>query len=973
MKKILTNKILLLSLFFGINTMNAQGPGGETSNLGFWIKADAGSSTTSNGSYVSEWDDQSSNGFDLESSGTRRPTFNVSGTNFNPTMVFDGSAILDSKSSFAANNILGAGGMTSYVVAKRTAGGYIFSHDSGVLGGEIKMTNTESGFAGLLSTTQTFTSEINNEFSITSAKLSTLFSGPNLTVSQSFYKNGMANGGGSSALGIVGTLLNNLLGASATLQIGSVSSTFIGTTYSGELTGEIAEIIMFKSVHSAATEQKVESYLSLKYGMTLGDGATDYLASDGTTKMWDATINAAYKYDIAGIGKDVNSDLNQKQSKSVNSDAIVTMGLSTIETTNAANTATIADKNFMVWGNNNGTATWSATGSPENYNLLSRQWRVAETGTVAAVKLQFDVDNANFDVPTAKGSATYYLLYDSNNDNDLSDETPIALTNSSGSIWETSTNINFSNGMEFTLATESLMVANGTDWNTASNWLPNAIPTATDDVVIPDGVTMSIAAGDSGNVNSIKVQAGGALTITPTASLSITSGVLEIESDATKSGTLIGKDYTGQISYKRYVDDQWHIVSSMVTDQSLNDFVTNVDNNITTGAGGTKYALGPYSNTANSWDYYTSGDIAAAGDFDANIGYTFKRNTAGFATFTGTNRSTDAITTVAAKVAGDGYRSLGNPFPSYMNVNVGATNFLSANDAVLEIGTKTIFLFNLAQSKYVAVGSLSGNKYIVPGQGFLIKTAAGGTVTISEDLQSNQTGGTLNRSISSEVTRIEMSLTSGSLFGKANVYFHESGAKGMDNNDYLVFEDYDFDIYSKLTDGSYANKNFNTQTLPNKDYENTVVSLGVNAAANSQLKFVFSHEALPTGYMLFLEDKELGTMTRVDDGSSYTTTSSTNGTGRFFLHTSTSVLATEATIASKVAIFSTNNSVQIKGLSLGKTTITMYDLLGRVIVKDSFSDRNSHVISTSSLNKGSVYVVDIETTEGKVTKKVIIQ
>ena len=69
--------------------MNAQGPGGETSNLGFWIKADVGSSTTSNGSYVSQWDDQSTNGFDLESSGTRRPTFNVSGTNFNPTMVFD--------------------------------------------------------------------------------------------------------------------------------------------------------------------------------------------------------------------------------------------------------------------------------------------------------------------------------------------------------------------------------------------------------------------------------------------------------------------------------------------------------------------------------------------------------------------------------------------------------------------------------------------------------------------------------------------------------------------------------------------------------------------------------------------------------------------------------------------------------------------------------------------------------------------
>lgn len=219
--------------------------------------------------------------------------------------------------------------------------------------------------------------------------------------------------------------------------------------------GVMAEVILYSGSASSSERQQIESYLALKYGITQDQtSATDYLASDGTTKMWDATINTAYNNDIAGIGRDDAQALVQKQSKSVNSDAIVTIGLTTIETTNIANTATFAnDKNFMVWGNNDGTATWTSTGAPAGFEMLSRQWRVAETGTVAAVKLQVDVADADFDIPTLNNGTSYLLIYDSDNDNDLSDETPVVLTNSSGDIWETTGTIDFTDGMEFTFAT----------------------------------------------------------------------------------------------------------------------------------------------------------------------------------------------------------------------------------------------------------------------------------------------------------------------------------------------------------------------------------------------------------------------------------------------------------------------------------------------------------------------------------------
>ena len=225
-----------------------------------------------------------------------------------------------------------------------------------------------------------------------------------------------------------------------------------------DLNADISEIILYDATKTATELNRVYSYLGIKYGITIDQStATDYIASDGTTKMWDATANSSYSFDIAGIGRDNSSDLNQKQSKSVNANSILTIGLNAIEATNETNTATFAsDKNFMVWGNNGGTENWTATDAPSNYEILSRQWHMQETGIVGDVKMQFDVADSDFDVPSLSTGTAYYLIYDSDDDGNLSNETPIALTNSSGDIWETMANIDLDDGVEFTLATEVL-------------------------------------------------------------------------------------------------------------------------------------------------------------------------------------------------------------------------------------------------------------------------------------------------------------------------------------------------------------------------------------------------------------------------------------------------------------------------------------------------------------------------------------
>jgi hypothetical protein len=52
--------------------------------------------------------------------------------------------------------------------------------------------------------------------------------------------------------------------------------------------GKYAEIIGYEDTLSDTERQKVESYLALKYGITLDQStAQDYLASDGTV-VWNA-------------------------------------------------------------------------------------------------------------------------------------------------------------------------------------------------------------------------------------------------------------------------------------------------------------------------------------------------------------------------------------------------------------------------------------------------------------------------------------------------------------------------------------------------------------------------------------------------------------------------------------------------------------------------------------------------------------
>ena len=113
--------------------------------------------------------------------------------------------------------------------------------------------------------------------------------------------------------------------------------------------------------------------------------------------------------------------------------------------------------------------------------------------------------------------------------------------------------------------------------------------------------SLSITAQD------LHLKAGSTITVSAEEQLRVvdgltveSTGILQILSNDTKSGSLIVEGSSiGDITYKRYLGaNKWLNISSPVTSQVVNNFVTNVDNDISTAGNPVHtYGVSYYKNT----------------------------------------------------------------------------------------------------------------------------------------------------------------------------------------------------------------------------------------------------------------------------------------------------------------------------------------------------------------------------------------
>jgi hypothetical protein len=342
--------------------------------------------------------------------------------NFNPGVQFNGDDIFK-----AANNQNGLmfrnGSRTMFVInsqyANTASTGFIAGHahdnvnfnSAGLYKGA---TTFQAAYAGGGGSTPATT------FNVREPKLAggtfNITAGPTASVNNlvTGYLNSVAGTANTSASPVNARLDD------AGLRFGGLNADRVNGAY-------LPEFIYYPFVLTATEQQKINTYLAIKYGIELPQ---DYINTSGAT-IFSQTVNAGYTSSTFGIGRELAAEaLNQKQSQSqmtgIGGYDFLTIGKGTIATTNALNTGTLADGDYLLLGNNNGAVAAQSTEIPASFSTaagctvarLTREWKAQVSGAPGSIIVRAgSATSGSFKFPgSAAGIA---LLIDTDNDGDF--------------------------------------------------------------------------------------------------------------------------------------------------------------------------------------------------------------------------------------------------------------------------------------------------------------------------------------------------------------------------------------------------------------------------------------------------------------------------------------------------------------------------------------------------------------------------
>lgn len=229
-------------------------------SLELWFDANDTATVTLNGSTVSQWDDKSGNTRNIsQGSASQQPTWNSTGLNGMPTVVFNGS------NDILLNQNAGTIGVTNITIIS-------LMRYAGASGEDVPIVIGQTGQTGRIrglyrpnnGTTQGFACWATD---ITSSSLSTDTGGthhifeavmPDNT-SVNLYRDGVVDTGAPRALNGSAAQPVNFDGFS----LGSLQGPAVGNYYSNV---EVSEALILYTAISDADREKIEGYLAWKWG-----------------------------------------------------------------------------------------------------------------------------------------------------------------------------------------------------------------------------------------------------------------------------------------------------------------------------------------------------------------------------------------------------------------------------------------------------------------------------------------------------------------------------------------------------------------------------------------------------------------------------------------------------------------------------------------------------------------------------------
>lgn len=387
--------LCVFSLTVVATTVVAQtGPGGvgTSATNPLWLKADAGTSTTTNGVALSAWTDQSGNANNAaQATAALQPLYKTNVINGMPAIQFDNTAGANADVLVIPDNanLDNTNGLTIFAITQPNT---LDGAARAIVSKRVNVGNQESYMVFFLTSDKlNFDIDGNGD----------RFASATTFVTNTNYLIGMVYDGTLAAASRVRVFVNETLdNASARTESSNTipnyaSDITIGLTNVADgrpYGGHIAELIIFRTALNVAERLVVSNYLSAKYNISILAASDKYAG--------DLAVNGDYDFEVAGVGNDASGS-------NLSASSAVTGGLAVTQVSGFQN------NDYLIYGHQAGanilsTDVGGMTGT--NNARWSRIWYfdVTNAGANQTLDLTFDLsDGGN---PITPAVATNYVL-----------------------------------------------------------------------------------------------------------------------------------------------------------------------------------------------------------------------------------------------------------------------------------------------------------------------------------------------------------------------------------------------------------------------------------------------------------------------------------------------------------------------------------------------------------------------------------
>jgi hypothetical protein len=657
-------------------------------------------------------------------------------------------------------------------------------------------------------------------------------------------------------------------------------------------------------------------------------------------------------------------------------------------------------------GRNGLDTDWTTTNEawrfvPNGTSIASVKWYEGSgvSGTVVGTSDVINVCPPNTTIYTAE--ITYTLC----NGSTITELDETTVTVNKDKIWDGSTS---------------------TDWNTANNWTPAGVPLITESVFIPNVANDPIiGAGADALACSLNVETGGVLTLNSGRNMTVTNaitvavgGTFNVMNSANLVQVNDASINSGQINMERVTNvrlqdySYWSSPVQSFPVQSVSPatpagYIFEWQTTAANPNGGEGY----WVNTSESM-FPTKGYILRApnGFINTLPGNALTANFIGTPNngvftptiYRGNDYTTPGTQTIPRTITDDNWNLIGNPYPSALGVNEFLT--LPANNSIVgglrvwthgQLPTNAVdpfyqdFLTNYYPNDYVIinlVGATSGpgDPTIGAGQSFMVLMDAGaagsGNVTFNNSMRGAgftnnifyRNSNTSNTTNTVEQNRIWLDLVTPTGSVNRMLVGYVTDATQAEDRLYDSFTDYKptQNFYSLIGNEPMA---IQGRALPFVDSD--LVNLGVTIPQDGMYSIAIS--ALDglfetTNQNIYIEDLENNIIHNLKQNPYSFTALAGNITNRFILRYTESRLGNDdlEDLANNVFVV-TNDNLSIKSTSIAIKSVTIHDVLGRII--SNKNNVNSNEVSFGNIQKNNTtLLVKIELTNGTIVNKKVI-